>query len=60
MESLKRTLNQRDLIFIVVGTTIGSGIFLTPGRVLSSSGSAGLLDPPWGAGRGDGPALGAL
>jgi APA family basic amino acid/polyamine antiporter len=47
MESLKRTLTQRDLIFIVVGTTIGSGIFLTPGRVLSASGSAGVALIIW-------------
>src|SRR5262249_7941522 len=31
---LKRILTLRDLIFIVVGTVIGSGIFLVPGGVL--------------------------
>jgi len=36
--SLARTLRLRDLIFIVVGTTIGSGIFLVPGAVLRDAG----------------------
>ncbi len=32
--SLQRVLGFRDLVFIVVGTVIGSGIFLVPGGVL--------------------------
>src|SRR5687768_5698840 len=35
---LRRTLRPRDLIFIVVGTVIGSGIFLVPGPVLRQTG----------------------
>ncbi len=47
---LRRTLSQRDLIFIVVGTVIGSGIFLTPGSVVSNAGSGGLALIVWGVG----------
>lgn len=47
MTELRRTLSQRDLIFIVVGTTIGSGIFLTPGNVLRSAGSGGVALTVW-------------
>jgi APA family basic amino acid/polyamine antiporter len=47
MSELRRTLSQRDLIFIVVGTTIGSGIFLTPGNVLRSAGSGGVALTVW-------------
>jgi APA family basic amino acid/polyamine antiporter len=36
--SLRRTLRPRDLILIVIGTVIGSGIFLVPGPVLRQSG----------------------
>ena len=50
MDSLKRTLSFNDLIFIVVGTTIGSGIFLTPGRVLANAGSGGLALTVWAVG----------
>jgi APA family basic amino acid/polyamine antiporter len=46
-EQLRRTLNQRDLIFIVVGTVIGSGIFLTPGAVVRAAGSGGLALMAW-------------
>ena len=38
MSSLKRTLGTVDLTLIVVGTAIGSGIFLVPGAVLQQSG----------------------
>ena len=47
MSELRRTLSLRDLIFIVVGTTIGSGIFLTPGRVLQNAGSGGVALTVW-------------
>ena len=47
MSELKRTLSLRDLIFIVVGTTIGSGIFLTPGRVVETTGSGGVALTVW-------------
>ena len=36
-DGLKRTLGLGDLILIVIGTVIGSGIFLVPGPVLSQS-----------------------
>ena len=35
---LARILTRRDLVLIVVGTTIGSGIFTVPGAVLRQSG----------------------
>lgn len=41
--SLDRVLGLRDLILIVVGTVIGSGIFLVPGGVLRQAG--GLPGP---------------
>lgn len=44
---LRRTLTLRDLIFIVVGTVIGSGIFLTPGAVVRSAGSGGMALVVW-------------
>lgn len=47
---LRRTLSQRDLVFIVVGTVIGSGIFLTPGAVVRSSGSGGVALVVWAVG----------
>jgi APA family basic amino acid/polyamine antiporter len=40
MTKLARTLGFRDLLFIVIGGVIGSGIFLTPGGVLSQVGGA--------------------
>src|SRR5438046_8375523 len=36
---LARVLTLRDLVLIVVGTTLGSGIFAVPGAVLRQSGS---------------------
>src|SRR4051812_25152733 len=47
---LKRTLDLRDLIFIVIGTVIGSGIFLTPGAVVQHSGSGGVALVVWAIG----------
>ena len=47
---LRRTLSQRDLVFIVVGTVIGSGIFLTPGAVVRSAGSGGMALVAWSVG----------
>ena len=44
---LRRTLTLRDLVFIVVGTVIGSGIFLTPGGVVRSAGSGGMALLAW-------------
>src|SRR5436190_12242378 len=44
---LRQTLSLRDLIFIVVGTVIGSGIWLTPGSVVRNSGSGGLALIVW-------------
>jgi basic amino acid/polyamine antiporter, APA family len=46
-DQLKRTLTERDLIFIVVGTVIGSGIFLTPGGVVRNAGSGGAALAVW-------------
>jgi APA family basic amino acid/polyamine antiporter len=50
MTQLRRTLSQRDLIFIVVGTVIGSGIFLTPGSVVRHAGSGGMALAVWATG----------
>lgn len=44
---LRRTLTARDVAVITVGTVIGSGIFLTPGGVLRSSGSVGVSMLVW-------------
>jgi len=40
MSSLNRTLTLRDLILIVIGTVIGSGIFLVPGLVIKQTGGS--------------------
>jgi APA family basic amino acid/polyamine antiporter len=46
--SLDRTLSLKDLVFIVIGTVIGSGIFLVPGTVLrQSDGAVGLALLVW-------------
>ncbi|MBC8085913.1 MAG: amino acid permease [Phycisphaerae bacterium] len=39
-ETLKRTLSYRDLILLVIGNVIGSGIFLSPSSVLRQSGES--------------------
>ena len=41
--SLSRSLGQRDLILIVIGTVIGSGIFLVPSTVLRQTGGSVTL-----------------
>ena len=46
--TLDRTLGFRDLVFIVIGTVIGSGIFIVPATVLAQSGGAlGLAALVW-------------
>ena len=48
MATLDRTLTLRDLILIVIGTVIGSGIFLVPGAVLrQTGGSVGVALLVW-------------
>ena len=48
MTKLVRTLNQRDLFLLFVGSVIGSGIFLTPGLILGQvDGSVGLALLVW-------------
>ena len=49
--ALARTLRQTDLTLLLVGTVIGSGIFLVPGAVLeNSAGHLGLALVVWLAG----------
>ena len=49
--ALERVLGLRQLIYIVIGTVIGSGIFIVPGAVLrQTGGSAGLALLVWIAG----------
>jgi APA family basic amino acid/polyamine antiporter len=40
MTELKRTLGLRDLILIVIGTVIGSGIFIVPATTLQQAGGS--------------------
>lgn len=48
MPPLLRTLRQRDLLFLFIGSVIGSGIFLTPGLVLGQlDGSVGYALLVW-------------
>ena len=50
-DELKRTLTARDVAVITAGTIIGSGIFLTPGGVLASSGGfVGVSLSVWAVG----------
>ena len=45
---MDRTLGLRDLILLVVGTVIGSGIFIVPGAVLRQvQGGVGLAMLVW-------------
>jgi len=49
--ALERVLGLRQLVYIVIGTVIGSGIFIVPGAVLrQTGGSAGLALLVWVAG----------
>src|SRR5437868_12253885 len=51
MPGLLRTLRLRDLLFLFIGSVIGSGIFLSPGLILrQGSGSVGLSMLVWIAG----------
>jgi basic amino acid/polyamine antiporter, APA family len=46
--ALERTLSLRDLILLIIGTVIGSGIFIVPGAVLRQvQGSVGLAMLVW-------------
>jgi basic amino acid/polyamine antiporter, APA family len=48
MTPLVRTLRQRDLLFLFIGSVIGSGIFLTPGLILQQlRGSVGFSLLVW-------------
>jgi len=38
--SLVRSLRERDLLYLFVGSVIGSGIFLTPGLILRQLGGS--------------------
>src|SRR5258706_16379425 len=40
---LRQVLRLRDLVLLIVGTVIGSGIFLVPGLVLKAVGNSVLL-----------------
>jgi APA family basic amino acid/polyamine antiporter len=49
--TLERTLGLRDLILLIIGTVIGSGIFIVPGAVLrQTNGSITLAMVVWLAG----------
>src|SRR5258707_10981630 len=51
MPTLVRTLCLRDLLFLLIGSVIGSGIFLSPGLILRQvNGSVGLSMLVWMAG----------
>ena len=53
MAELVRTLRLRDLILLVIGSVIGSGIFLVPGAILREvHGSVGVASLVWIAGGG--------
>src|SRR2546423_12958686 len=46
--TLERTLGLRDLILLIIGTVIGSGIFIVPGAVLRQvNGGPGLAMLVW-------------
>src|SRR5260370_17737665 len=48
MPSLLRTLRERDLFLLFIGSVIGSGVFLTPGLILRQlDGSVGYSFLVW-------------
>src|SRR5712675_3393708 len=48
MPALLRTLRERDLFLLFIGSVIGSGVFLTPGLILRQlDGSVGLSFLVW-------------
>lgn len=50
-QNLARTLTKNDLVLLLVGTVIGSGIFLVPGGVVQQSGGhVGLALTVWSLG----------
>src|SRR5271165_3744442 len=50
-KQLARTLRERDLLYLFVGSVIGSGIFLTPGLILRQlGGSVGYSLLVWSLG----------
>jgi basic amino acid/polyamine antiporter, APA family len=51
MTKLLRTLTLRDMVLLIVGSVIGSGIFLVPGAILREvNGSVGVASLVWIAG----------
>src|SRR2546429_5979480 len=49
--TLERTLGLKDLILLIIGTVIGSGIFIVPGAVLrQTNGNISLAMLVWLAG----------
>jgi APA family basic amino acid/polyamine antiporter len=51
MPTLVRSLRLRDLLFLFIGSVIGSGIFLSPGQILKLvNDSVGLAMLVWIAG----------
>ena len=51
MAELIRTLRLRDLVFLIIGSVIGSGIFLVPGTILRQvNHSVGVSSLVWIAG----------
>src|SRR6266436_4137338 len=51
MPTLVRTLRLRDLLFLFIGSVIGSGIFISPGQILKLvNSSVGLSMLVWIAG----------
>jgi APA family basic amino acid/polyamine antiporter len=53
MSNLVRTIRQRDLLYLFIGSVIGSGIFIAPGLILRQvDGSVGLSMLVWIAGGG--------
>jgi APA family basic amino acid/polyamine antiporter len=49
-DRLPRTLSLHDAVFLVVSSTVGSGIFLTPGAIADRLPHPGLIFMVWGFG----------